>query len=197
MFSTFAGAQDSSDVVRAYLNPGNAAGGYVRNAECFKRYVTVNASPDWWTFLLADDRRAIQLVLITNGMLDLASNMGLGKVAELDDKTGGKAEFPGVLEMLDSWKGKMQVTINLPAGLDDARKTQFLENYELINGVIGWHYDCLPRGGKFFLTVNCSAKAADAQGKVSKDGNTYDVTIPVYSRITSGVLQTIFHKGLK
>ena len=110
---------------------------------------------------------------------------------------GSKGDAPPVLEALDSWKGKVGFTVTLPPGLDEEKKEQVMSNYDLINGVVGWKATCLPRGGKFFLNVTTSLKATEAQGSVSKDGNSYEVILPVYARITSGQLETIFAKGMK
>ena len=43
----------------------------------------------------------------------------------------------------------------------------------------------MPRGGKLFLNVTTSAKAAAAKGSVSKDGNSYEVVLPIEAYATS------------
>ncbi|MFN8611592.1 MAG: hypothetical protein U0931_28870 [Vulcanimicrobiota bacterium] len=194
MFSLPAWSQDQAELLRNFRNSWT---GYAIQAELFDRYVKVNASPDWWAFLCSNRDGGYALVNLTRGILDMAPGLGWADVKTMDESMGSKGDAPPVLEALDSWKGKLSVTVNLPAGLDDAKKQQVMSNYDLINGVVGWKASCFPRGGKFFLTVNTSAKATEAQGSVSKDGNTYEVFLPIYAGITSGQLENIFKKGMK
>ncbi|MBS2040341.1 hypothetical protein JST97_35465 [bacterium] len=186
--------QDQAELLRNFRNSWN---GYPILAEVFDRYVKVNATPDWWAFLCADRNSGYALVNLTRGLTDLGVNLGWADIKTMDEGMGGKGDAPPVLEALDSWKGKLAVTVTLPAGLDEARKTQVMSNYDLINGVVGWKAGCLPRGGQFFLNVTTSPKATEAQGKVSKDGNHYEVVLPIYASITSGQLEKIFVKGMK
>lgn len=193
-FSLPAWSQDQAELLRNFRNSWS---GYAIQAELFDRYVKVNAPADWWTFLCADRDGGYALVNLTRGILDMAPGLGWADVKSLDEAMGGKGDAPPVLEALDSWKGKVSVTVTLPSGLDDAKKKQVMSNYDLINGVIGWKATCLPRGGKFFLNITTSAKATEAQGSVSKDGNSYEVVLPIYAGVTSGQLETIFKKGMK
>ena len=38
-----------------------------------------------------------------------------------------------------------------------------------------------PRGGKLQMNISFDSKAKDFSGKVSKDGNTYDLVFPIYA----------------
>jgi hypothetical protein len=187
-------AQDQAELLRNFRNSWS---GYAIQAELFERYVKVNASPDWWAFLCSNRDGGYALVNLTRGILDQAPNLGWADVKTLDEGMGSRGDAPPVLEALDSWKGKVGVTVTLPPGLDDEKKKQVMSNYDLINGVIGWKATCLPRGGKLFINVSTSLKASEAQGSASKDGNTYEVVLPVYAGITSGQLENIFKKGMK
>ena len=187
-------AQDQEELLRSYRGPWN---GYAIHTELFKRYVKINATPDWWAYLCANRDAGYNLVNISNGILDLAPGLGWADVKTLDNEMGSNGDAPPVLEALDSWKGKLQVTINLPGGLDDVRKKQFIDNYMMISGVIGYKHDCLPRGGKFFLTIGVQPKATTVTGTVSKDGNTYDLLLPVYTGVSSAPFEPIFQKGMK
>lgn len=186
--------QDQAEVLRNFRNSWN---GYAVQAELFERYVKVNAPADWWAFLSSNRDGGYALVNLTRGILDMAPGLGWADVKTLDEGMGFKGDAPPVLEALDSWKGNLGVTVTLPAGLDEEKKKQVMSNYDLINGVIGWKATCLPRGGKFFLNVTTSPKATEAKGSVSKDGNSYEVILPIYAGITSGQLENIFKKGMK
>ena len=187
-------AHDQSELLRNFRNSWS---GYAIQAELFERYVKVNASPDWWAFLCSNRDGGYALVNLTRGILDMAPSLGWADVKSMDEGMGSKGDAPPVLEALDSWKGKVGVTVTLPSGLDEEKKKQVMSNYDLINGVVGWKATCLPRGGKFFLNVSTSLKASEAQGSVSKDGNSYEVVLPVHAGITSGQLENIFKKGMK
>ena len=153
--------------------------------------------PIWWAFLTTKKDCGYTLINLANGILDMAPGLGWADAKTLDASAGGSGDSPTVLEALDSWKGKLGVTVNLPGGLDDVKKEQVMVNYELLGGVVGWKATCLPRGGKFFLTVSASPKVSAPQGSVSKDGNTYEVVLPTLVGITSGQLEEIFKKGMK
>lgn len=187
-------AQDQDELLRLYRS---SWGGYNLHCEVFKRYFKVNASPDWWSFLCASQQNGFELVHLAVGVLDLAPGLGWADAKTIDDGLGSTGEAAPVLEALDSWKGKVSVTCNLPAGLSEEQKKQFMSNLQLVSGVVGWKHDCLPRGGKLFLTISASPKATEVGGTVSKDGNTYDLVLPVLTSITTGPLQAFFQKGMK
>ena len=45
--------------------------------------------------------------------------------------------------------------------------------------------------------IGVQPKATTVTGTVSKDGNTYDLLLPVYTGISSAPLEPIFQKGMK
>ncbi len=192
LMATAVWAESLEDVVRNY----RTTWGYPVYAEVFQRFVTVNGGPDWWTYLAANtDSNGYNLLNFARGLADLANGLGWGDAYTLDSEAGGKGDFPPVLAMLDSWKGKMSVTINLPNNLDDAKKRQFMDNFSLVQGVVGWKHDCMPRGKKFFLTLSGDSNLTAATGKVSGDGTTYELKLPTHVGITTGQVQAFFQKG--
>lgn len=188
-----ASAQTQDDLLRQYRNEWR---GYVIEAEVFKHYGVIEATPDWWTFLGADRENGYPIVHVSRGLLDIAPSLGWANVLELDEKMGGNGDAPPVLAALASWKGNVQVRIKLPAGIPDEQKKQFCTNFDLLSGVVGWKNTCQPRGKKLFINVTADPKATEVTGKVSADGNTYDIAIPVYASVTSGQFEEVFKKGM-
>jgi hypothetical protein len=181
--------QDQAELIRTYRN---AWSGHALQAELFERYFKVNAPGDWWSYLCTHrDGGGLAMVDLSYGILQLAPNLGWADAKKVDDD-GGDA-----LACLDSWKGKLSVTVNLPSGLNDEQKKQVMDNYNLISAVVGGRYQCMPRGGQFFLNISTSAKANEARGSVSKDGNRYEVILPVQAYATTMQLENIFKKGMK
>jgi len=187
-----ASAQDKAEMLRNYRN---ALGGYPLQAAVFDRYVDVQADADWWTYLVSS-RKTYLFVDFAESLVTLASNLGWGDAKKLNESTGGQAEAPPVIEMIDSWKGKMAVKIDLPPGLKQEQKDVLMDNLALLNGPVSSTYN-VPRGGKFFMNVTFNAKATEATGKASKDGTTFDFVFPTYANVYTSQIENVLKKGLK
>lgn len=180
--------QDQQELLRTYRN---AWSGYPVEAETFDRYFKVNAPPDWWSYLCAHREAGLAMVDLTYGILGLAPNLGWADAKKLADDGG---DFLGAL---DSWKGKVSVTVTLPPGLNDDQKKQVMDNYNLISAVVSGKYYCMPRGGQLHLNITTSPKAREARGSVSKDGNNYEISLPIQAYATTMQFENIFKTGMK
>lgn len=187
-------AQDKTELLRAYRNEWS---GYPLTAAVFDRYVDVQADADWWSYLVTNPRRKSYLFVdIAGSLVELANNLGWGDAKTLNSNAGGQADAPPVLEIIDSWKGKMGIKIVLPSGLKPEQKEVLLDNVAILNGPISSSYN-VPRGGKFFLNLTFNAKATEATGKCSKDGTTFDFVFPIYANVYTSQIENVLKKGLK
>lgn len=195
LLSSVALAQDKEELLRAYRNSWS---GYPLEAALFQRFVEVEGDVDWWGYLVSNPtRHSPQFVALAGSLANVANNLGWGDAQIMNSNLGGLADAPPLLQMLDSWKGKLAIRVKLPSGLNQEQKDNYLDNLALLNSPMGNNYVCLPRGGKFFLNVSFNAKATEAGGNVSKDGNSYDLVMPSYARIYTSQIERVFQKGLK
>ncbi len=55
-----------------------------------------------------------------------------------------------------------------------------------------------PLGGKLQMNISFDPKAKDFSGKVSKDGNTYDLVFPIYAgNMSNWKFEELLKKGTK
>ena len=160
-------AQDQSTFLET-LTPGRA--------EVFRRAVVIEASPGWWIYLNQNSRSFAPG--LAGGLVQLAKNMRFGnKPADWGDRISVNLKFP-------------------PAITDDISRQKILENLNYIPQPMVNPGYCLPRGGRFTLTVSFDPRSTILAGTVSSDGNTYNLASPIYATLYLSDLQNFFKKGL-
>ena len=134
------------------------------------------------------------MVNLSGTVPKIASNLKLGDVVELDDNSGRDGKSPLVADMIDSWKDKIRIAVAIDVpDLETAKKA--FENLDLVMAPLESSYTFLPRGGKAFINITADAKASAVSCKVSPDGNTYDIRIPVHASFSQSKLEDLLKAG--
>ena len=145
------------------------------------RHVEFEMTPAAWDFILNSPDRDLASARNLGYLLrDVAYNMGWGDVQTADSNSGGKAKSPLVTNMVDSWKDKMSLKVKVDVKDPEAVEKAF-EQINLLSGAFTNDYYFHPRGGKALITVLVSESAAEQSVKVSPDGNTYELVVPVHA----------------
>ncbi len=164
---TVAWAQDQSSFLET-LTPGRA--------EVFRRAVVIEANPSWWVYLNQNSRSFAPG--LAGGLVQLAKNMQFGnKPADWGERIHVNLKFP-------------------PAINDDISRRKILENLNYVPQPMANPGYCLPRGGRFTLTVSFDPRSTILAGTVSSDGTTYNLASPIYATLYLSDLQAFFKKGL-
>lgn len=191
-------AQDAEG--KAALVQGFRSANANLDAEIIDRFISIKASPAFWSVIDNESFNG-QYTLshwfanLAGTVSSIATNMEWGDVRELDKNSGYNGKSPVVLGMLDDWKGKIAVSVDLGFQPDPAQVATVISNLDLILAPMSSTYYFKPRGGKAFVNIKVDPKATKSSVKVSPDGNTYDVVIPAYVSISQSSLEDGFKKG--
>lgn len=165
-----------------------------------ERFVTINASPEWWTLLLdSSGSRGSNLGYRLSNMCrrlpKLANSMGLGDLEELNKADNYKASSPLVLGMLDEWKGKISVEFRLMFVPNAETSKKVIENLERVTQNWDDPNYLRPRGRAFHAVLHVDPKARASSCKVSKDGTRYDFVVPVYADVNGSEIEKALKSG--
>lgn len=169
-------------------------------AHVLERFVTIQASPEWWTVLQdtsggRSSNLGYRFANICNRLPKLANSMGLGDIDELNKADRYKASSPLVLGMLDEWKGKMSVEFRMMFTPDAATAKKTIENLERATQTWDDPNYLSPRGRQFHAVVTVDPKARASSCKVSKDGTQYHFVIPVYADVNASEIEKALKSG--
>ena len=162
-----------------------------------ERFVTVKASPEVIAVMESESvfgqySYANFFAGLASTIANIAKNQGWGDVKDLCSKTSW--DNPLVTTMLDGWNGKIAFTVDLSAKIDPKFSTQVVDNLTNIYAPLGYP-EFKPRGGKALMTLKVDPSKANLDVRVSKDGNTYVITMPAYTRYIQYDLQAALRKG--
>lgn len=145
-------------------------------AEVFRRAVVIEANPSWWIYLNQNSRAFAPG--LAGALVRLGKNMGLGPTPA-------------------GWDGRISVNLKFPPAVNDEPSRQkLLQNLNYVWLPVQEAGYCLPRAGRFGLTVKFDVKVTAMSGYVSPDGASYDLTSPIYATLYTSQLQEFFKKGL-
>ena len=168
-------------------------------AAAWERVVTVKAAPEFWAYANGPGQKSMRnLAYGLNRAIGYLSNaMGWGDPATVLEQVKGDVNAPPYLAVLDGWKGKMAVNLNFENFVPDKGKDQ-IENVWTMTTTMANPAYLKPRGGKMIMNVSFDPKLTDLVGKVSKDGNTYNMVFPIYAgTLSNWKYEEVFKKGLK
>lgn len=162
-----------------------------------ERFFTIKASPEVAAVLESESvfgqySYASCFWQLSNSVVHIAKNQGWGDVADLCSKTSW--DNPLVASMLDSWSGKIAFTVDLSSKIDAKYSTQVVDNLTNTNAPFD-SSDFKPRGDKAMITIKVDPTKANLDVRVSKDGNSYVITMPAYTRYVQYDLQAALRKG--
>ena len=165
-------------------------------AMILQKHATFVLSPAAWTYINDPAQKDARNQIRTLGSMlnTVAANMKWGDAIELDRKQGNDGKSPLTAEMVDSWSGKLALTLNIELTSPDELAKAFANVGYLYQPTTN-DYFFHPRGGKALLNVRLDRKAAKVDCKVSRDGNTYQVTLPVHGRVSQMELQDAYSGG--
>ncbi len=172
---------------------------YPLEANIMQRLVVIEASPGFWSRINGSSESVNShpvkyLKSYGSALATLAENMGLGDLDGLMyNIRDGNA--PPIVGMIDSWKGKISLKIVLPFEPNDDTFAKTMAQTEIIANQLSRKDYLNPRGGEFHGTITYSDTATKATVKVSPDGNTYDIVIPIYMATASNLSAIV--PGLK
>jgi hypothetical protein len=164
------------------------------HAQVVEKLCTLKVSPQAFDYLMNDKDGQLAALSLGNTLIAVANNLGLGDVDALDRNNGYDGKSPLVADMIDSWKGKVSLTLVIPQTDPEEIKKGI---YQLSGAPAVFQSTnyFLPRGGQAHITWTLVTKAPEVACKVSKDGNTYDVTVPVHATLSQDKLSELVKKG--
>ncbi len=153
-------------------------------ANIMERLVTIEASPGFWTRINGSNEgvnsHPVKLLSAYGENLGYAAkNLGLGDIDGAMYQVRN-ADAPPVVSVIDSLKGKVDLTIVMNFEPNDETFKKTMEQTEIIASQLGNSYHLKPRGGQFHGRVIYSDTATQASVKVSPDGNSYEIVVPIY-----------------
>lgn len=175
-------AQD--DGTATFLTVMKGQIGYPLSANIAQRLMVVEASPGFWSRIndssASKNSHPVKLLSSYPENLALvAKNLGLGDVNGLMyNIRDGNA--PPIVAMIDTWKGKVSLKLVMDFEPTDETFEKTMAQTEIIANQLGNEYNLKPRGGEFHGTIIYSQTAPKATVKVSDDGNTYEIVVPIY-----------------
>ena len=69
-------------------------------------------SPEFWEAIRNSHDATVNINILATSLKNLAKNMGLGDVVDLESRSVANPGNPQIAEMVDSWKQKISLTIN-------------------------------------------------------------------------------------
>lgn len=168
------------------------------SAMAVDKLMTLKLSPEAWTTILDPNSNKHRQVLrmTADTLIVVALNMGWGDLKQTDRDGGYDGKSPLLPPMVDSWKGKLSCSIEIPAGLDDKGRDKAIENLEYILSPMQNSYYCKPRSGKFLLSVSVDAKAPKMRFSMSKDASQFHFVLPAYATISQSDVENCLRQGL-
>lgn len=153
-------------------------------ANIMERLVTIEASPSFWTRINESNEslnnHPVKLLSAYGENLGYAAkNLGLGDIEGTMYQVRN-ADAPPVVSVIESLKGKVDLTIVMNFEPTNETFNKTMEQTEVIASQLGNSYHLKPRGGQFHGRIIYSDKATEATVKVSPDGNRYEITVPIY-----------------
>ena len=159
------------------------------------RLFTLNLAPDVWQTVLqpdgGNDTPRHNLSLLAATLIKVAQNMGWGNLDNLGSDPGN----PLRISMVDGWKSKLGVTIDVPAGLNAKASEQAWKNINYLLSPIEEVYYNKPRSGKFLLAITVDPKAPKLGFNLSKDATTFHFVVPAYTDISQDAVRTFLQQG--
>ncbi|MBY0547042.1 MAG: hypothetical protein K2W95_07095 [Candidatus Obscuribacterales bacterium] len=147
-----------------------------------ERLIKLDLSPEWWSRMTATDQRGIQsLGYITQDLVSYGKKMGYGDVMYFENSgMGDKAEWTSKIEsMLDSWQGKVTLTIRPDAPKCDSSNFELAITYlNMISSTLA-REDVIPSTGVCHIVYVPSTTAKAFSFAASPDGHTYTITAPI------------------
>lgn len=174
---------------------------YNLDAVVSERFVKIDAPAEWWALIDKEtfngqDSLNHTFTLFAGAVTTIATNMGWGDLRDLDRNNGYDGSSPLLAPMMDSWNGKIQFHVVISCKPDPKSVQGVKDSLDRLLAPFCSTYYFKPRGGKAMVNVNLDAKASKMSCKVSKDGNTYDVVLPVYATYSQSDLETALKRGM-
>ena len=173
---------------------------YGLDALILERYVNIKASPEWWR--LAETEVFNSQGSFTHELANLADTvnrisvtMGWGDANRLDRDTGQDGSNPLVINLVESWKGKILVNLDMNFRPDNKTRAMAIDNLDRCLNPFGSDYVFKPRAGHAVINLRMDPKATMTACKVSLDGAVYEVIIPIYTDLSQGDLEEALKKG--
>lgn len=169
------------------------------DAAVWERVVTVKAGPEFWTWANGPGQRDMRTLAygIARGLSAMSNALGTGDANEVLGQMKKDATAPPFLAVIDAWKGKYAVNIDLTNWVPDKGQQQ-IGNLQGLTTTMANPAYLKPRGGKLTMNISFDPKAKDFGGKVSKDGNTYDLVFPIYAgNMSNWKFEELLKKGTK
>ena len=169
---------------------------YPLEAQVTEKLMTYKLSPAAWDYALAPENKDTLITLsnLASTLCIIATNLKLGDVKGLDSNSGNDGKSPLVADMIDSFKGKLDCSVTLELTNPEEIKKAFTQlSYCL--APLQNDYCFHPRGGQAHLSFVADRKATGIGVKVSKDGNTYAITVPVHADVSQGAMQELLQRG--
>jgi hypothetical protein len=165
------------------------------------KLVTIEASPKWWERFCDPTQSGTgtprhNLIILLGGLMSVAQNMGWGNLSELDYNSGYDGKSPLLVDMVDSWKGKLSLNLVLkdepstPEGISNAHN-----NLSYLVSPMSNDYYCHPRSGKFLLSVRLDNKLPKGKYTWNKPMTEFTAVLPAYSTISQGDVETMLKVG--
>lgn len=165
------------------------------NAQIAEKLMVFKLSPAAWEYILDPESDGAQTVTNLAGTVaDVADQMKLGDVVTLDRNSGYDGKSPLVADMIDSWKDKVRFTIAVDVPDAETAKKAFA-NIDYVMAPLTNDYYFLPAGGKAIVNIAADPKATDIGCKVSADGNTYDIKVPIHASFSQSRLEELLRAG--
>lgn len=165
------------------------------NAQIAEKLMTFKYSPAAWEYVLDPSGEGAQTMVNLSGTVGtVAKNLGLGDVVKTDDSQGRDGKSPLVADMIDSWKDKVRFTVAVDVP-DAATAKKAFANIDIVMAPLESTYNFLPAGGKAIVNIAADPKASDVSCKVSSDGNTYDIKVPVHASFSQSKLEELLRVG--
>ena len=185
-------AQDQkAELAQALRNDGSPL-----EAEVLLRFVELDMSTEWWAIMLdpGEERGARQsLRVLLSSLVSLANNMEWGDAERLNSDTGRKGNSPPLLAMLDGWKGRVSLKINMKFAPDATSKKETADGLDRMAYPISSVAE--PRAGKLDLTLTFDPAVTEIKSSMSTDGSTFDLTLPAYTSWRQGAVDDILKRG--
>lgn len=174
---------------------------YHLDAAVMERFVKIDAPAEFWQMIDAEPFNGQyslnhSLGLFAGTVTTIASNMGWGDVRDLDRNSGYDGKSPLLAGMMDQWSGKIQFHLTVPFKPDAKSLEGVRDSLDRFFAPFQSTYFFKPRGGKAIVNIRMDPKATKMTCNVSKDGNTYDLVLPVYARYSQSELEERLKRGL-
>jgi hypothetical protein len=163
------------------------------------RLMSVEMSAPMWQYYAADTRNANTITHFASEIMMMAKKMGWGDIWQVTGgspyQTGDNPELqpqnPAIVQMIDSWKNKVHITLimNEQGNGDLAQKT--LDNVELVCTPME-DPQFKPRGDKLFMTITAAPNVTTYSIKTDPDKTKFDISVPVFQNYS----QTFFGQAL-